>query len=456
MALNRTVPGAGAPGIHARSDRGGAGSNAESPWGSGAGLAAISSGQRARWTLGSMAGRSATMERLFLQMRYLGKHLRLALIEGERGTGKLLTAETLHGLSLSRGGGFIACPAEQFLGEGNPAARIEQAREGTLYLSQVDALNHEQQGRLLHLLAWVQQQHARHGLDRRGPGELAQQEFSGAVPRAVLVSSVRALRPLVLYGKFRSDLYQQLSAVRLVLPPLRERREDIAMLAEVFVARRAAQYGRPLRGVAQDALPRLLGYSWPGNVGELEAVLSGAALRAEGEWLRGSDVVLPGLDRPAIRPGTSTGASAGSSIGSSSGTSTGTAMLLAPRPAARPGVSWAAPADPAARLASRPGVAGLAESGAPGSGLAGSRDRALDPELDPNLDPNLDRAILRHIRRVLTGADGNKLRAARLLGISRSTLYRMLDADFASSQGAGSGPVATRPVAVRPPSMLEQ
>ena len=459
MALNRTVPGAGAPGIHARSDRGSeAGSHAESPWG--AGLSAISSGQRARWTLGSMAGRSAPMERLFLQMRYLGKHLRLALIEGERGTGKLLTAETLHGLSLSRSGGFTACPAAQFLGEGNPAARIEQAREGTLYLSQVDALNHEQQGRLLHLLAWVQQQHARHGLDRRAPGGLAQQEFSGAMPRAVLVSSVRALRPMVLYGKFRSDLYQQLSAVRLVLPPLRDRREDIAMLAEVFVARCAAQYGRPLRGVAQDALPLLLAHSWPGNVGELEAVLSGAALRAEGEWLRGRDVVLPGLDRPAIHPGTSPGAGPGASPG----TSMGTSMLLAPRPAARPGGQWTAPRDPAARPAGRADLAdlsdlsGLSDSSAlsaaclPGSGLTGSRDGALDPDLDPNLD----RAILRHIRRVLSGADGNKLRAARLLGISRSTLYRMLDADFASSQSAGSGTIATRPVAVRPPSMLEQ
>ena len=424
MALNRSVPGAQAAG----SDRG---SNAESTTGS---LAAISSGQRVRWTLGQMVGRSAAMERLFLQMRYLSKHLRLALIEGERGTGKLLAAETLHELSLSRSSGFVACPAAQFLEDGGSAARIEQARGGTLYLSQLELLNHEQQGRLLHLLEWVQQQHAR-------SGGLRQAE--GAMPRALLLSSRRALRPLVLYGKFRGDLYQQISAVHLLLPPLRDRREDVAMLVEVFLARVARQYGKPLRGAAQEVLPHLLAYGWPGNLAELQAIISRAAARAEGEWLLGRDVVLPAPENQ--------GAASSS-------------LVLAPRLGRFPGAAAPAIAPAIAVWPARAIEAFTPPPSAMGAGAAGQAgpvagpvavQAALDAEGGPRLDPNLDRAILRHIRRVLASVDGNKLRAARLLGISRSTLYRLLDAEAASAPAGENRPAENRIQALRQPPTLQ-
>ena len=452
MALNRVVPGAQASGSNTGSHTGNRvenngpnglnGMDRPQAAGNPIGLAAISSGQRARWTLGKMAGRSATMERLFLQMRYLAKHLRLALIEGERGTGKLLTAETLHGLG--SGSGFVACPAEQFLCSG--AAEIEQARGGTLYLSRVEMLNHEQQGQLLHLLQWVQQQHALSGREGRGgallrPGPV-QPEHAIATPRAVIVSSERALRPLVLYGKFRGDLYQQLSAVQLLLPPLRDRREDVAMLVELFVARFAEQYGKPMRGVAQDVLPHLLAYNWPGNVGELETVVSRAARRAEGEWLRGSDIVLPATD-PAGH----------------TGLSLAPALVSGPQWAPR-AIEMAAPRQDGSQQdgLQRRTIAG---AGQPAPGPVESMDAESNAAQHESFDPNLDHAILRHIRRVLAGVDGNKLRAARLLGISRSTLYRLLDGDAASGRpletGAMQAPrMEPRLGMVRQQPMLEQ
>ena len=96
-----------------------------------------------RWMLGEMVGRSPAMERLFLQMRYLAGHLRCALIEGERGAGKTLTAKTLHRLGPARDREFVALSAGRFLSGAAHVAELERASGGTLYLSRVDTLNHE-------------------------------------------------------------------------------------------------------------------------------------------------------------------------------------------------------------------------------------------------------------------------------------------------------------------------
>lgn len=379
----------------------------------------IASSQRARWTLGAMAGRSSSMERLFLQMRYLAGHLRLALIEGERGTGKALAARTLHELGPCRGRAFVACSAVEFFGDsGSSAARLDAVRGGTLYLSGVDELNHEQQGRLLHLSGWMQGKGVA-GAGRPGPVTLAtgartqpEESFSG--PRVLLVSSTRALRPLVLYGKFRNDLQQHLSGIHLLLPPLRDRRDDIPMLVELFLSRAAETGESDVRGLAPDALPFLLGQKWPGNLAELEAVIARGALRAKAADSR----VLRRVDlapAPAIRM---------------------PAVAHLPMPFISAGGGRIVEAQPFSGVAMK--LAGFE------AGLNRKQD-ALDvldsddlndDEVKPDVaqDPNLDRAILRHIQGVLSSVDGNKLQAARLLGISRSTLYRHLDAAGATSQ----------------------
>ena len=306
---------------------------------------------KTRWMLGEMAGRSPAMERLFLQMRYLANHLRVALIEGESGTGKLLTAKTLHALATGRASGFIPCLASSFL-RGNGNGSLDEARGGTLYLTRVDVLNAEEQAKLLHLLEWHQHQHTRNNAEQ--------------APRQILVSCEHPLRGLVLQGQMRADLSYHLTSVRLQLPPLRDRREDIPLLVEHLLEQFSRRHGKPLRGLGPGVLHHLLAHSWPGNVRELETTISSGALMCEGQWVRLID--LPLLSATAQEE---------------------TALYLAPG------------------LASSDGVA----------------TETLGAD-----DPNLDRAILRHIRRVLASVGGNKLRAARLLGISRSTLYRLLDA----------------------------
>jgi DNA-binding NtrC family response regulator len=309
---------------------------------------------RTRWRLGEMIGRSPAMERLFLQMRYLSNHLRVALIEGEGGSGKLLAARTLHTLATRHTEHFVPCSASAFL-SGQCEGSIEEARNGTLYLTRLHELDAAGQAKLLELLEWHQHQHTRNVSDQ--------------APRQILVSTEQPLRALVTTGQVRADLSYHLSSVRLQLPPLRDRREDIPLLAEAFVEQFSQRHGKPLRGLGPGVLQHLLSHSWPGNVRELRTTISGAALLCEGQWIRMMDLPLlsaQAAKEPAPRP------------------------TLAPLP--QPGESAA-------------------------NGLA------------PEDDPNLDRAIMRHIRRVMASVGGNKLRSARMLGISRSTLYRLLEAD---------------------------
>ncbi len=445
MGLHRVVP--SAPALHGNGGHG----FADAPGASGLGLA------RGRYSLGSMVGRSSAMERLFLQIRYLAGHVRLALFEGERGTGKRLAARTLHELSPHRAGPFTAHAAQEALA-GDLPALLREAGGGTLYLAGVDGLSLDQQARLLHLLGWLGQGGTARTAGAR-PGsqrDLPQVSLPGEAPRAVLLSTVRALRPLVLYGKFRADLQRELGSVHLALPPLRERREDIPVLLEHFLKRHSPTAGaRRLRGYAPDLLPALLAPSWPGNVAEFEAALAAAARRSTGEWLRAHDLYETGphgtslqeIDlRGADLHGTDlhgralsgTGPSGTALPGAASGRS---AFGLSASGGRRPS-AWSAASGQARSVE----VSHLQHAGIRlGASAAYSRTPAARPgpsgggPHEPDLfDPNLDRAILRHIRRVLATVNGNKLRAARLLGISRSTLYRLLESEAARQTEAAS------------------
>ncbi|WP_446741732.1 sigma-54-dependent transcriptional regulator [Silvibacterium acidisoli] len=300
-----------------------------------------SADQRSEWGLGEMVGRSPQMVRLFAQMRATARHLRVAVIEGEAGTGKMLAARTLHGLGAAAGAPFVPCLAAALFDRNSAQplpAVLHEASEGTLFLGHVEQLSPEQQGKLVDFLQWLDHQHARRA-------------FSAA-PRQVYCSSSVPLRRMASTPGFRTDLLHRLTAIRFVVPPLRERREDIGLLAESFVRRFSVLHNKPLRGLGPQTLQHLVPHSWPGNVRELESVMQSASLECEGQWIRPID--LPNL-------------------------------ALAPRPALPP------------------------------------------PPHASDDDPNLDRAILAHIQRVLARAKGNKLRAARMLGISRSTLYRLLE-----------------------------
>jgi DNA-binding NtrC family response regulator len=300
------------------------------------------------WSLGFMVGRSLVMQRLFAQMRSTAPHLRIATVEGESGAGKATAARTLHALGPAAAGIFLPCPATQFF-EQLPAV-IRESRDGTLLLSHIEDLSPAQQLRLLDFLQWLDHQHARHMPD--------------SAPRQVFFSSNLPVRKLVSSFSLRIDLANRLTVIRFTVPPLRERREDLPLLAAYFAQRFSATHNKPVRGLGPQALPRLLTHLWPGNVRELESIIHAAALGCEGQWIRPIDIPSLSPEFPALQT--------------------------------TPGLS--------------------------ANGNTATHDV-------PDDDPNLDHAIHRHISLVLSRVDGNKLRAARLLGISRSTLYRLLESN---------------------------
>ncbi len=301
--------------------------------------------QPEQWMLGPMAGRSLIMQHLFARMRSTAPHFRLVNIEGEQGSGKLLAARTLHRLGPAASGPFVPCVAAEFLDDAR--SLWKEARAGLAYLSRVDELSPEQQRRLRDFL-----ERAAHERIRTIPV---------AAPLQLVAGSSQPLRRLAAAGSFRSDLASHLTAIRFSIPPLRDRKDDIPLLAGLFLRAWSQQHDKPMRGFAPGALARLTAHTWPGNVRELESVVVAAALECPGQWIRPIDI--PRLQWP---------------------------------------VPEAAPAP-------------------------------LDPLID---DPNLDRAILHHITRILARANGNKVRAAKMLGISRSTLYRLLDSSHPAFSAA--------------------
>lgn len=306
--------------------------------------------QLERWMLGDMAGRSLAMQQLFVRMRCTAPHFRVLAVEGESGTGKLLSAQTLHRLGPSSAGPFAPALAADFVAA--PQVLWKEAANGLVYLSRTDELSAAQQ-RLL-----------RDFLERAAHERIRSRLALG--PRQLVVGASQSLRHLSTTGRFRFDLASHLTAIRFLLPPLRDRRDDLPLLAGLFLRQWSLHHGKPLRGFAAGTLSRLAAHAWPGNVRELLAVISAAALECPGQWIRPIDI--PRLQWPATTPAASF----------------------------------------------------------PAEGSASD-------------DPNLDRAILRHITRVLAQVNGNKVRAAQMLGISRSTLYRLLD----SSRFPQSQPVKT-------------
>jgi DNA-binding NtrC family response regulator len=295
--------------------------------------------------LGDMVARSLIMQRLSARLRQAAPHLRIAAIEGEAGTGKTLAARMLHALGPASASAFVSCAASRFL-SAETQTLLEEARGGTLFLGRLNDLSSEQQSRLVDFLEWWEHRSGRDG-----------QSF---LPRQLFVSSCKPLRRLSAGGELRADLSYRLTAIRFELPPLRERRDDIGVLADWFATRHGAAHGKAVRGLGPGSLARLLSHIWPGNVRELETVITNAAMDCPGQWIRPIDI-------PPLMNATS-------------------------------------------------------------SEIEPVNDLAADD------DPNLDRMILRHINQVLAKTAGNKLRAARLLGISRSTLYRLLSSGSLSTQ----------------------
>lgn len=304
-----------------------------------------------------IAGTSAAMQRLRLQVRRIGPHFRSVLVSGEAGAGKDLTVLALHRMSRGSDGPFVVCDAATLEysktqndgvdEDGHTSCdRISRlmraARQGTLFLDRIGEMPLEAQAQLLRVL-------------RRY--EWAQEETSTTqgIGTRIIATTDEDLRIMASAGRFRMELYQKIAMVGIVVPPLRERLEDIDELAMRSLAKFARAYGKKVDAISGAAMQRLKEHGWPGNVRELENIMRCGVLQSDGGLLELHDL---GPFEPGI----------------------------------------------------------------------------VNTDPTPVGSMRLQDVVERHVLQVLKSCDGNKLRAAETLGISRSTLYRMLDDSAVNAQ----------------------
>ena len=224
----------------------------------------------------SIIGKSPAMVELFKVVSRVAGSKVSVLIEGERGTGKGIIARSIHERGPRAAGPFVVVDVGG-LSEEALETRIAAATGGTLFLDGVDALTPSAQFRLVSVF---EEQIVR-------PVDTAEAK---AVDVRWVAATEHDLATLVQEGRFRENLYRQLAVVTLRVPPLRERAEDIPLLAEYFLGRAVGPADRPILGFSARAAAALRDYAWPGNVRELESVIERAAAIAPGSTIEARDL----------------------------------------------------------------------------------------------------------------------------------------------------------------------
>jgi DNA-binding NtrC family response regulator len=287
-----------------------------------------------------LIGPSPAMARLWSQIRLLAPHFRIALLTGEPGCGADAVAQALHDLSPFSGSPLIhlrSAEADRQLR--HPRALFGNTTRAALFLTDIDRLSANGQQLLLRMMKL--RRHRR---------------------IAIVASTSVDLRPLVSAGTFSAELFANVGSLRLQIPSIRERVEDIPLLAHQFLQTEARRLECSLPRFDSGFLSAMSEYEWPGNLDQLRSVIL---------WM----------------------------------------------------------------LENREGPLGKADLHSAISAVPAETEAAEAPV---RMVP-LDHVVQEHVRAVLIGCNGNKLRAAEVLGISRSTLYRMLDA---ASVTGGSSPLA--------------
>ncbi|QTD45110.1 sigma-54-dependent transcriptional regulator [Ottowia testudinis] len=316
----------------------------------------------------AMLGESAAMQQLRHTIREVALSDVTVLIQGESGSGKELVAQALHGASRRRSEAFVAvdcCTLQESLFESElfghergaftgadrrKAGLIEAAAHGTLFLDEIGEAGPAIQAKLLRVLETGRFRHVGATTDLRSDAR-------------IVAATNRDLRQRAQGGQFREDLYYRLSAFVIHVPPLRERRDDIALLAAHFIGGRRQAQGLAPAQLSADALQRLAAYHWPGNVRELRNIIERALI--------------------LLGPGDTIGA----------------AHIGQLDPGGAPGTAPAAP--PAARSAS--------------------------DSLTLQGEPTLESIEREYLASLLKKYDGNRRKVAEVMGVSERTAYRMMD-----------------------------
>jgi DNA-binding NtrC family response regulator len=233
-----------------------------------------------------MVGRSPQMLEVFARIRRVAPHYRVALVTGATGTGKELVAVALHKLSPAASSRLVVCNCSavaetlfesELFGSVKGAftgatqdrtGLVEYANGGTLFLDEIGDMPLPMQSKLLRVLQ-------NHEVQRVGSPEVRRVDIR------VVAATNRDLQSMIAEKQFREDLYFRLAMVEIKLPPLADRKEDLPLLCQHFLAHFAAEYHKPLRGLTRRAQALLSRHSWPGNIRELENVLGNACMMAE-------------------------------------------------------------------------------------------------------------------------------------------------------------------------------
>ena len=233
-------------------------------------------------------GESRAMEHVFALIKRVAPTDGTVLVTGESGTGKEMLVRAIHRLSRRKDAPLLACDCSalaptllesELFGhvKGSFSGAIatkqglfEAATKGTLFLDEVANLTMETQGKLLRVLESKRV---------RKVGDTAERE----IDIRLIGATNRDLHELVRDGSFREDLYYRLNVVPIYLPPLRERRGDIPLLASVFLDRFCKKLETPVKGFTQEAMAQMESYGWPGNVRELRNIVERMAILCDGE-----------------------------------------------------------------------------------------------------------------------------------------------------------------------------
>jgi two-component system response regulator AtoC len=321
------------------------------------------------------------------------------LIRGESGVGKELVARAIHQRSTRRNKPFVkvncaALPAELLESElfghekgaftGAATTRIgkfEQANLGTIFLDEIGEMKPPLQAKLLHVLQDAE-------FTKLGSNKKI------TVDVRVVAATNRDLEQMMLRGDFREDLYYRLKVIEALVPPLRERRDEIVSLAEFFITKYSQRYNRPIRPLSDPLRAQFLEYEWPGNVRELENMIKRYVI------LQDEQLVMRELTRPRLVP-----------------TATGPSMPTDWTPA--PPAYHSAPPPPP-EPAEEEGEEDAPEDTAP---VAAAQDGRRLAEVAREAALTAERAV---ISDTLRQVHWNRRKAAQILGVSYKTLLNKI------------------------------
>jgi len=253
-------------------------------------------------------GTSPVMAEVLDKVRQVADSRANVLLEGESGTGKEMVARAIHGLSPRRNGPFVAvhCAAlspqlleSELFGHEKGAftgavekriGRFEQAQGGTLFLDEIGEIDAATQVKLLRALG-------ERTIERVGSNRTIE------VDVRLVAATHRNLEAMVREGKFREDLFFRIRVVQIFLPPLRERPEDIPILAEHFRQEYAKENGKPGLRISAGAMQTLRTCRWPGNVRELRTAMEHGVVLARGKEIEPKDLPASVRDVGSLRAG---------------------------------------------------------------------------------------------------------------------------------------------------------